>query len=104
VYQFVGERTEISDDIRSQKELEQKLLTIARLHRTQTGKDPSFRDIYSRMGRKDRNGNARKSYMDAIKVLIQTGELEEWPDRKNGAGRPTIRYAVTIPKNEVIEL
>lgn len=104
VYQFVGERTEISDDIRSQKELEQKLLTIARLHRNQTGKDPSFRDIYSRMGRKDRNGNARKSYMDAIKVLIQTGELEEWPDRKNGAGRPTIRYAVTIPKNEVIEL
>lgn len=95
VYRFVGERTEISDEIREQKELELKLLRLAKLHRDQTGKDPSFRDIYSRFAKRDRNKHNRKAYMDAIKVLISTGELEEWADRKSGAGRPTIRYAIT---------
>lgn len=95
VYRFVGERTEISDEIRDQKELEQKILRLAKLHRDQTGKDPSFRDVYSRFAKRDRNKNNRRAYMDAIRVLISTGELEEWADKKNGAGRPTIRYAIT---------
>lgn len=94
-YGFVERETTIPADVRAADDLEEVLMKAARTHRKQTGKDASYGDMTRRISPSVRKKNGRSALMKALKTLVMTGELEEWIDKKDGKGRPTVRYTVT---------